>query len=147
MDFGVCSHSESSCCRNLHCRPILMAGSSLHSAQRQTARVEIPSHFATAAVVKRGSQLNSNFSMGLFRYVERSVWRRWAELLAHVHGAQFPYWPLILLRFSLCDFPPLCQGTRERFLRHLTKAFRIAIATNESNILIMRKSPRSQSLQ
>ncbi len=55
------SHCPSSCFRNLHCRPTLIAGISLHSAQRQTARVDIPSHFATAAVVSNGSKLDNDF--------------------------------------------------------------------------------------
>src|SRR5262249_13729111 len=50
-----CSQSRRSLSRNLHCRPILRAGISLHSAQRQTVRGAIPSHFATAAVVRSGS--------------------------------------------------------------------------------------------
>jgi hypothetical protein len=41
----------------------------LHSAQRQTARVEIPSHLATAAVVRSGSRFTNSFSMHLFRTV------------------------------------------------------------------------------
>jgi hypothetical protein len=55
VPFGLCSHSRSSLSRNLHCRPILIAGISLHSAHRQTVRGAMPSHFATAAVVRSGS--------------------------------------------------------------------------------------------
>jgi len=57
------SHSPSSSCRNRHWRPTLIAGISLHSAQRQTARVDIPSHFATAAVVNNGSKLDNDFAI------------------------------------------------------------------------------------
>jgi hypothetical protein len=59
----LCSQSRNSSCRNLHCRPTLIAGISLHSARRQTARVDIPSHRATAAVLSSISGFDRNFSM------------------------------------------------------------------------------------
>ena len=60
------SHSDTSSARNLHWRPTLIAGITLHSAHRQTARVEIPSQFATMAVVRRGSSQGKSRSRGLF---------------------------------------------------------------------------------
>ena len=72
---AACNHSRNSSCRNLHCRPTLIAGISLHSAHRQTARVEMPSHLATAAVVNSISEFDSNFSMG-FRF---AVFRSFAS--------------------------------------------------------------------
>src|SRR5437879_7699251 len=44
--------------RKRHCLPTLMAGSALHSAQRQTVRRAIPSHFDTSSVVSKGSSVD-----------------------------------------------------------------------------------------
>src|SRR5262245_28617770 len=49
------SQRRSSSSRKRHCRPTFSAGISPHSAQKQTVRVEIPSHRATAAVERKGS--------------------------------------------------------------------------------------------
>src|SRR5215471_20953945 len=49
-----------------------MAGISLHSAHRQSVRVETPSHFDTAAVLRRGSRIE-DFSIGLSLLVECQV--------------------------------------------------------------------------
>src|SRR5262245_1200638 len=54
---GPSSHSRNSLSRNRHCLPILSAGISPHSAQRQRVRVDTPSHLDTAAVVSSGSGL------------------------------------------------------------------------------------------
>jgi hypothetical protein len=65
---GLSIHSRNSPSRNLHCRPILRAGISLHSAQRQSVRVATPSHFATAAVVRSGSRLDDGFCIGFIGF-------------------------------------------------------------------------------
>jgi hypothetical protein len=82
----LCSHSRNSSCRNLHCRPTLIAGISLHSARRQTARVEIPSHRATAAVVNSISGLDRNLSMkfGPFSSVLTDIGQRTCFLIRTV---------------------------------------------------------------
>ena len=71
---GLSSHSRNSPSRNLHCRPILMAGISLHSAQRHSVRVATPSHFATAAVVRSGSRLDDDgFCIGLIGFHKAAI--------------------------------------------------------------------------
>lgn len=71
---GLSSHSLNSPSRNLHCRPILMAGISLHSAQRHSVRVATPSHFATAAVVRSGSRLDDDgFCIGLIGFHKAAI--------------------------------------------------------------------------
>src|SRR5947207_153785 len=69
---GECSQAATSLSRNLHWRPIFMAGISLHSAHRHSVRVETPSHFDTAEVLSRGSRV-LDFSIGLSLYVEYPV--------------------------------------------------------------------------
>jgi hypothetical protein len=69
VPFGFRSHSHNSPSRNLHWRPILIAGISLHSAHRHTVRGAIPSHCATAAVVRNDSRFDSDLFMSAFSLV------------------------------------------------------------------------------
>ena len=70
------SHLANSLSRNLHWRPILIAGISLHSAHRQRVLVETPSHFETAAVVSNGSRIlfvNSSINEAFLPLSTRSL--------------------------------------------------------------------------
>ena len=113
---AFCSHSRKSSCRNLHWRPTLIAGSSLHSAQRHTARVEIPSHRATAAVVRSISEFVSNLSMdfaSVLLFVRCFEGRVFPPHGFHREGARYCS-PLIGAgqddaSFSVEDVPASCQ--------------------------------------
>ena len=72
--FVLANHSPNSPSRNRHCLPILIAGISRHSAQRQIVLGETPSHFATAAVVRSGSRTWFSFSI-----VRRIFIRRFSD--------------------------------------------------------------------
>ena len=101
---GLSTHCRISLSRNLHCLPILRAGISPHSAQRQRVRVETPSHLDTSAVVSNGSgRGNSTFSSHSTEKHRAVVYPKTDPTCARLR-------PFASFAFSLPSSGGACQG-------------------------------------